>query len=56
MKKCPICGKEYNTHSVISIKDNKKEICLRCGFVETLNASLLEGDAKRRILRIYDGK
>ena len=55
MKKCPVCGKEYNTHSVISIKDNETEICLRCGFIENFHAEL-SSNTKRELLRIYDGK
>ena len=56
MKKCPVCGKEYDTQSVISMKDSTKEICLRCGYIELLRASTLSSYTKKEMLRIYDGK
>lgn len=37
VKKCPICGKEYNEHPAISRNDNK-EICPDCGLKEALQA------------------
>lgn len=35
-KKCPICGKTYNTPPAISRKDNKTKICSKCGTEEAL--------------------
>ena len=35
-KKCPRCGKLYTEHPAISRKDNKTEICSRCGTEEAL--------------------
>ena len=34
---CPICGKEYTDYPAISRKDNKTEICPRCGVMESLD-------------------
>lgn len=36
LKICPICHKTYDTHSAISRKDNKTEICSECGTREAL--------------------
>lgn len=33
---CPICGEDYSEHPAISRKDNKTEICPRCGTGEAL--------------------
>ncbi len=33
---CPICGRAYSGHPAISRKDNKTEICSRCGTNEAL--------------------
>lgn len=38
-KKCPKCGKLYTEHPAISRKDNKTEICSRCGTNEALEAA-----------------
>ena len=35
-KKCPKCGKLYTEHPAISRKDNKTEICSKCGTKEAL--------------------
>lgn len=46
IKVCPICGKEYTEHPAISRKDDKTEICPRCGIHEGLESYLnskLEG-------------
>ena len=67
MKKCPLCGKEFNEFPAISRKDNKTEICSKCGHLEAievyLNAMLdnkeqdkLYCKEKGRICRFYDFK
>ncbi len=35
-KKCPRCGKKYNTYPAISRKDNETKICPKCGNEEAL--------------------
>ena len=37
-KICPICGNKYNGYPAISRKDNKTEICSKCGQIEALEA------------------
>lgn len=37
VKICPICGNEYTGYPALSRKDNKTEICPRCGMVEALD-------------------
>ena len=37
---CPICGNAYTTYPAISRKDNKTEICPKCGQQEALDAFL----------------
>lgn len=39
-KKCPICKKPIVGYPAISRKDNKTEICSKCGQVEALEAML----------------
>lgn len=34
---CPNCGKKFNCYPAISRKDNKTEICPKCGIIEALN-------------------
>lgn len=34
---CPICGIGFSEHPAISRKDNKTEICPRCGMKEALD-------------------
>lgn len=34
---CPICNKEFNCYPAISRKDNKTEICPKCGMMEALD-------------------
>lgn len=36
IKKCPICKKKYRGVGAISRKDNKTEICSKCGVNEAL--------------------
>lgn len=48
MKKCPICGKEYERLLALSRKDNKTMICDECGTKEALDAAgLTEGSSVR---------
>ena len=35
-RKCPLCGKTYPQPPALSRKDNKTEICPRCGIREAL--------------------
>ena len=42
IKICPICGNEYLEPSSISRKDNKTEICSRCGMQEAITTYLNE--------------
>ena len=39
---CPICGKEYSDHPAISRKDNKTEICSKCGTMEAVEEFINE--------------
>ena len=43
---CPICGGQYNDHPAISRKDNKTEICSKCGTLEAveefINAHMID--------------
>ena len=36
-RKCPICGQVYTNYPAISRKDNKTEICSKCGVIEVLS-------------------
>lgn len=65
IKICPTCGKEYTGYPATSRKDNKTEICPKCGTLEAvevfLNANLenKEQDNKycifeKRICRFAD--
>lgn len=38
LRKCPKCGKNYNSHPALSREDNKTEICPVCGQREALEA------------------
>lgn len=37
---CPICKKEFNNPPALSRKDNKTEICSKCGLKEALDIAL----------------
>ena len=37
MRKCSICGKDLPAFPALSRKDNKTEICSRCGLMEALS-------------------
>ena len=39
-KKCPLCKRPIEGYPAISRKDNKTEICSRCGQAEALDAML----------------
>lgn len=39
MKRCPVCGKEYEDRPALSRKDNVTEICPTCGISEALEAA-----------------
>ena len=39
---CPVCGKAYSEHPAISRKDNKTEICSKCGTIEAVEEFLNE--------------
>lgn len=51
MRKCPICGKEYQEPPAISRKDNETEICPDCGTLEALEAVGATQETKDKILR-----
>lgn len=38
-KVCPICGDEYKEEPAISRKDNKTQICPKCGIMEALESA-----------------
>lgn len=38
--KCPKCGKEYIGYPALSRKDNKTNICPKCGVAEALDIFL----------------
>jgi hypothetical protein len=37
VKICPSCGKEYTDPPAISRRDNKTEICSKCGTLEAIS-------------------
>lgn len=51
MRKCPICGKEYQEPPAISRKDNETEICPDCGTLEALEAVGATQETKDEVLR-----
>lgn len=51
MRKCPICGKEYQEPPAISRKDDKTEICPDCGVMEALEAAGFSDEAKAEALK-----
>ena len=51
MRKCPICGKEYQEPPAISRKDNQTEICPDCGTLEALEAVGATQETKDKVLR-----
>lgn len=51
MRKCPICGKEYQEPPAISRKDNETEICPDCGTLEALEAVGATQETKDKVLR-----
>lgn len=51
---CPKCGKDYTGVPVISRADNKTNICLRCGFVEGLEAAGHTGEKMEALVKAFD--
>ena len=43
---CFNCGREYTGYPAISRKDNKTEICPRCGMIEALQAFINHNEKK----------
>ena len=57
MRKCPVCGKEYQEPPAISRKDNKTPICPDCGTLEALDAMGATDELKAEVLRkIHEAK
>ena len=40
MRKCPRCGKNYDSYPALSRKDNKTKICPQCGQEEAVKAMM----------------
>ena len=57
MRKCPICGKEYQEPPAISRKDNKTEICPDCGTLEALESIGASDEMKAEVLeKIHEAR
>ena len=57
IKVCPVCGKKYYDHPAISRKDNKTEICSKCGTLEAVEQFLnlhLEGKENDKNYCIFE--
>ena len=50
MRRCPICGNDYADPPAISRKDNRTEICPKCGMSEAFEAI---GTAMHQKTEIY---
>ena len=50
IRKCPVCGKDYEDPPAISRKDNETEICPDCGTLEALESIGASDRLKAKIL------
>lgn len=48
IKICPLCNQEIHGYPAISRKDNRTEICSRCGVLEALHDFALWKEAHTR--------
>ena len=54
MRKCPVCGRQYDAPPALSRKDNVTEICPLCGVQEALDAAPLTDEQKAEIMEAVE--